>query len=92
MPRDMMTNCEEKRLYKVEGKKVWRWIEVAVANITAEGANQVRCAQCHGDVKLRKLKGEPHGHIEHRSRIDSENCRGGHHFLGDHRLSSSPVV
>jgi hypothetical protein len=94
MAGDMMMRCEEKRLHKVDGKKEWRWIDVGVGDLSLDGDKAVRCTHCHGEVKLRKqkgVKGAP-DHLEHRLRQDSENCQGGHYFLGSHRPSAKPVV
>jgi hypothetical protein len=87
MADDLMTRCETKRLFKVNDKKEWRWVEVAVADLSGEG--EIRCVHCHGAIKIQKSAGErgPHEHAAHKARVDADNCprvRGG-------SLSSRPV-
>lgn len=93
MPRDMMTRCAVKRLYKVEGKKEVRWTEVAVADLPAWDDAEVRCPHCHGAVRIhrQKVATGPQDHAEHRSRADSVTCQSGHQFQGTHQLSLRPV-
>ncbi|MBA3652206.1 MAG: hypothetical protein H0W66_12185 [Chthoniobacterales bacterium] len=93
MPQDLMMRCEQKRLYKVDGQKVWRWVDMAVVELSPEDTKEVRCMHCHGQIKMPKQKAPsgPQDHVEHKLKKDSETCRGGNHFLGDHRLSSRPV-
>ncbi|MBP1627348.1 MAG: hypothetical protein H6Q00_1823 [Holophagaceae bacterium] len=89
----LMTKCERKALFARDGKKVKDWIIANVADIPSENPPEVRCAYCHGVVRIHR-KHVDHGptdHVEHVSRQDSENCKGGFHFKGDHRLSLSPV-
>ncbi len=45
-----MTRCEEKRLYKVDETKAWRWVEVAVDSLSDDGQKEIRCMHCHGLV------------------------------------------
>jgi hypothetical protein len=49
---------------------------------------------CQGEVRVHRQQVEhgPQDHVEHRSRKDSEGCKGGHYFQGMHRLSSRPVT
>jgi hypothetical protein len=49
---------------------------------------------CHGAVRIhrQKVANGPQDHVEHRSRQDSQGCRGGIYFDGNHRLSASPVL
>jgi hypothetical protein len=93
MPKSLMSRCEEKRLYKVEEKKVWRWVEIAVADRSADGTNAIRCMHCHGAIKLHKSKAKsaPEDHVEHRTRVDSDHCKGAHEFQESQTLSSKPV-
>ena len=89
-----MTRCETLRKYKVNDEvPEWRWKEVPVSEIVAQGDPKVRCAHCWGAVRDHRQQVEhgPQDHVEHRSRQDSEGCRGGHYFLGEHRMSSQPV-
>jgi hypothetical protein len=89
MTDDLMTRCETKRLFKVNDKKEWRWVEVAVADIPADGEADIRCAHCHGAIKIHKASGErgPHEHAKHRARVDADNCTG----VRGGSLSSRPV-
>ena len=94
MPRDLMTECERRTLYKINGERQWRWKVVRVAEIIDVVLPvDVRCANCSGAVRLHKQKVEtgPPDHVEHRVRQDSEGCRAGHYFQGTHRMSSVPV-
>jgi len=89
--RDDMTVCETKRLFKIDGKKEYRWTEVNVSDLPQR--TEVRCVHCHGKVRLH-FKKQEHGtrdHCEHQSHQDSVFCRGGHFFQGEHRESENPV-
>jgi hypothetical protein len=61
-------------------------------------ASEVRCAECHGAVRLhgRHVAHGPTPHAEHRSRQDSEYCPVGHYFKQASgrtpRMSSQPVT
>lgn len=94
MPHDLMTQCEKKKLFLRDGKKVEEWHPVEVSSLSSgTERGQIRCIHCHGAVRVHKQQ-VPHGpvdHVEHRSRQDSERCIGGHYFLGTHKISSSPV-
>ena len=94
MRHALMTQCEQKKLLALTtyAKSEWRWIRVPVS-LVGTSYEAVRCVHCHGAVRIRMQKGD-HGlkdHAEHRSRQDSERCRGGIHFQGRHRLSLRPV-
>lgn len=93
MPKGLMSRCEEKRLYKVADKKVWKWVEIPVAEISSDGRNAIRCMHCHGAIKMHttKAKTAPEDQVVHRARIDTDNCKGGHEFQGTAMLSSKPV-
>lgn len=93
MPKSLMSRCQEKRLYKVEEKKVWRWVEISVADISRDGTNAIRCMHCHGAIKLHKSKAKnaPQGQVEHRARVDSDHCKGAHELQESQMLSSKPV-
>lgn len=93
MPHDQMTECETLRQYKVDGKYDWRWKVVPVSEVVDVPTPKVRCAHCWGAVKVHKQKAAtgPAHHVEHRLRTDSEGCRGGHYFKGEHRMSPNPV-
>lgn len=92
--RDEMTRCDHMRRYKVGGEYEWRWKTVGVEEIVGVPKPKIRCAHCHGAVRLheQQVAHGPRSHVEHRSRQDSEGCRGGHYFLGTHRMSSVPVA
>lgn len=95
MPRDLMTECERRTLYKINGQRQWRWKAVAVADIIdVVPPADVRCADCSGAVRLHKQKvvPAPRSYAEHRVKQDSEGCRAGYYFQGAHRMSSAPVV
>jgi hypothetical protein len=76
-----------------DGEYEWRWKEVAVSEAIGASPNDIRCVHCHGRVRIhqQQVAHGPQDHVEHLSRQDSENCMGGHHFKGQHRLSSEPV-
>jgi hypothetical protein len=89
----VMTRCETKRRFKINGVKQTRWVEVAVADIANGDEVEIRCAHCHGAVKLLKAnvdRGEE-DHVKHRSRVDTENCQAGQGPQGGQGLSSKPV-
>lgn len=94
MPHDMMLRCERKALFKVDSEKVWKWVEVEVSALPSGEQPNIRCIHCHGRVRVHKQNVEngPQDHVEHLSRQDSENCRGGHYFRGVHRMSLQPVT
>ncbi len=92
MPYDLMTQCEQKKPFRLTDKLEWLWIKVPVSLLgTAYVA--IRCMHCHGAVRIH-LQKAIHGlrdHVEHRLRQDSEHCKGGVNFQGEHRLSLQPV-
>jgi hypothetical protein len=95
MPRDLMTECERRTLYKINGERQWRWKAVAVADIVdVVPPVELRCANCSGAVRLYQKKAAtgPQSYAEHRVKQDSEGCRAGHYFQGTHRMSSVPVI
>ncbi len=94
MASQQMYKCEAKTLFKIDGKREWRWVKKPVSAIPASGAqDDVRCLHCHGRVRVHKQKVEdgPADHVEHQRRSDSEHCLGGHYFKGVHRMSDDPV-
>jgi hypothetical protein len=92
MPHNMMTNCEQKKQFMLTSKREWLWVEVPVALVGTSYA-AIRCMYCHGAVRVhqQKVGHGPKDHVEHRSRQDSQHCKGGIHFQGEHRLSLQPV-
>lgn len=89
-----MVKCEVVTLYKVDGKKEYRWTIKPVSSIPVTGAKPgIRCMHCHGRVRVHKQKVAqgPVAHVEHLARRDSEGCRGGAHFTGTHKISDEPV-
>ncbi len=36
MPHDLMSRCEQKKLYVKDGNRIWKWIEVSVSELQAE--------------------------------------------------------
>ncbi len=83
-----MERCEVKRFFKVNGIKETRWVEVAAADVARDSEATIRCAYCHGAVKLDK-GGD---YIMHRWRADGDNCQGAHASRGAYGLSSKPVT
>ena len=84
MPHDLMLKFERKALFKINDEKVWKWVEAEVASLHSGKEQAIRCIHCHGQVRVHKQQ-VVHGtqeHVEHLSRKDSENCRGGHYFNG----------
>ena len=94
MPHDLMLECDRRTRYKVDGKIELRWKKMLVAQVDESvSRTDIRCTHCWGAVRLHKQK-VPHGpqdHVEHRSRQDSEGCKGGIYFQGTHQKSSHPV-
>lgn len=94
MPHELMLRCEERREYVSGEGREMRWKEVPVSQAMDAASGDVRCKHYHGAVRIHRQR-EPNGpqdHVEHKLRQDSEGCRGGIHFDGNHRLSSLPVV
>ena len=89
--------CEAKKLFKVDGEKVWKWVTMNVADAIRDEVAQFRCNECHGAVRLHRKKVEhgPEPHVEHKVHHDSEWCKSGMHFKRnagrEHRLSETPV-
>ena len=94
MPDDLMLRCQQRREYKVDGGTEWKWKEVSVVEAIGAASNDIRCAYCYGAVRIHQQQVEhgPRDHVEHRLRSDSEYCRGGSYFLGEHRMSLQPVI
>jgi hypothetical protein len=94
MAHDKMTVCEQKKEFRTNnGGSEWRWVEVAASRVADVPRKRLRCTHCHGAVRLHRQQ-VPHGpqdHLEHLLKQDSEHCRGGHYFAGEHRLSSQAV-
>lgn len=89
-----MYECEVKKPFKLAGTNTWLWKTVAVASLGSTPQDGgIRCRHCHGRVRVHKqqVAHGPADHVEHLRRQDSENCLGGHHFKGAHRLSDEPV-
>ena len=89
----MMLKCERKARFKENDEKVWKWVEAKVADLPSGEQPDIRCIHCHGRVRVHKQHVDhgPQDHVEHMSRQDSENCRGGYHFKGEHKMSLNPV-
>jgi hypothetical protein len=89
MPK-LMTRCETKKLFKIDGKKEHRWVDVAVEDVTSEST--IRCAYCHGAIKINPAKatgaGAGEAHFTHKSRADADSCQNG----SAQGRSSKPVV
>lgn len=95
MPYDMMLTCEKRTLYKIGGAYEKRWKEVPVAEAVGTAPGDLRCVHCGGEVRLHHRKVTtttgPQDHAEHRRRQDSEGCKAGHYFKGEHRRSATPI-
>ena len=93
MPHDLMNQCEAKKLFLRDDKKVKVWTVVPVSRLESGSSTEIRCMHCHGEVRVHKQKVEhgPTDHVEHRSRQDSKGCKGGIYFEGTHQLSLKPV-
>ena len=93
MPDDLMTRCERRTQYRLNGIEEWLWKDIPVAEAIGSSGKNIRCKHCHGLVRIhqQQVGHGPQDHVEHLSRQDSENCRGGHYFKGEHRRSSQPV-
>ncbi len=90
-----MTECELKKIFKVEGVKSARWIVRPVKGMdTTPEAGSIRCKHCYGPVRFYKQKflDGPVDHVEHVHRVDSESCEAGQHFKGKHSRSATPVL
>ncbi len=94
MPHDLMVQCEQKKLFLVDGKEVARWTVMPVSKLFGATSPNIRCMHCHGAVQVHKQQADhgPQDHVEHRSRQDSENCKGGSYLKGAHQLSTAPVA
>jgi hypothetical protein len=90
---DLMYRCEQKKRFIVNGTNEWRWVERDVAGLTSGTHDNIRCMHCHGRVRVhvQQVKEGPADHVEHLHRQDSEHCRGGAYFKGEHRESQMPV-
>jgi hypothetical protein len=88
-----MIKCEQKKMKMVEGKSILCWEEVLASNLPSGVQPDIRCIYCHGEVRVHRKYVEhgPKDHVEHLLRQDSETCRGGHYFKGDHQISSLAV-
>ena len=93
MPHDLSTQCEQKKQFMVGENREWRWVQVAVSKAIGAAPGTIRCMYCHGAVRIHKQQVEdgPQNHVEHRSRQDSENCRAGIYFKGEHKRSTQPI-
>src|SRR5207249_11387968 len=49
---DRIYECEVKRTFMRNGEKVRDWKRVPVTDALADKSSDVRCAECHGAVKL----------------------------------------
>jgi len=95
MQEELMAICERKTQFKNldNGEKYLKWKEVPVTSLSSGEQPHIRCAHCHGRVTVHKQQVE-HGqydHVQHLSRKDSENCKGGSYFKGEHKMSLCPV-
>lgn len=94
MATGQMYECEEKKTFvQPDGSFQKRWVKIPVSKVIGIDKNKIRCCHCHGMVRvhIKKVEHGPEDHVEHLSKQDSEGCRGGMHFQGNHRLSLAPV-
>ncbi len=94
MSKDLMLRCHQRVEYVVEGGREKRWKEVPVSLALDATPDNIRCMHCHGAVQIHRQR-EPNGpqdHVEHKLRQDSEGCRGGVYYDGNHRLSGFPIL
>jgi hypothetical protein len=100
MGKDLMYECERRTQFvdrtcpTDRSKRVSGWVVAAVVDIPETAVKDTRCMHCHGAVKVYRQHG-PSGykdHVEHKTHTDSENCKGGFYFKGEHRISLRPVV
>lgn len=93
MAHDLMTRCQQRRQFMVDGKPEWRWKEVSVSEAIGAAPGSIRCKHCHGAVQLHRQQVEhgPQDHVEHRLHSDSESCPGGTYYKGTLRMSTQPV-
>lgn len=95
MATGQMYRCEQKKTFvEPNGSYVQRWTEIEVSKVGGDDKKKIRCMHCHGRVRVHNQKVEhgPQDHVEHLSRQDSEGCKGGFHFQGEHRQSLEPVT
>jgi hypothetical protein len=57
MPHHLMTKWEQNKPYRVDGQKVWKWVEVEVSKVIRTPYD-IRCLHCHGAVRLHKQRVE----------------------------------
>ena len=93
MPHDLMNNCEAKKLFLRNDKKVREWTVTPVSDLVSGSSADIRCMHCHGAVKVHRqqVSHGPTDHAEHRSKQDSKGCKGGIYFEGVHQMSQNPV-
>ena len=72
--------------------KEWRVVSAQEAIIG--GYAWKRCKHCNGQVRMHQkhTAKSPREHAEHILRSDSENCRAGFHFQGNHQMSANPIT
>jgi hypothetical protein len=94
MSSSLMLNCEQIVIRVVNGESIKNWEEVLATALPSGTQPDIRCSHCHGEIRVHKrhVNHGPRDHVEHLSRQDSESCRGGHYFNGEHRISSQPVT
>ena len=91
---ERMYQCEVKKQFVVGERREWRWVKVPVSKVYDAAKHHIRCAYCHGPVRVHKQRVEhgPQDHVEHVSRTDSAGCEAGSYYEGVHRQSANPVV
>lgn len=82
--KEIMYECEVKRIRIVDGKRSFFWKVKSVREAVEDNDTEFRCKDCHGEVKLlkRQVAKVAAPHVEHKLRQDSEYCPIGLHFQG----------
>lgn len=93
MSSNLMVKCEQKRVENIDGKLRSSWVVVSASDLPSGEQPDIRCIHCYGKVRVHRKHVDhgPKDHVEHLQRQDSENCKGGHYFLGEHKMSLQPV-
>jgi hypothetical protein len=100
MAKDLMYDCEHRAQFvdtsdpTNRSKRKMGWVAAKVINVPKKTSSRdVRCIYCQGAIRIhrqRQVNGTQ-DHVEHTSREDSENCKGGIYFKGVHRTSLNVV-
>ena len=96
--KEKIYDCEVKRKRIIDGTRSTFWKVKSVREALEDNDVELRCKDCHGDVKLlkRQVDHAPAPHVEHKLRQDSEYCPAGVYFQAatdnrEPRFSEFPV-